>query len=134
MFSVNLTGMRTRIRCHSTGNRRLLRPSVNDAQRSASIQPLAKTQAKDVVVIGKEYTMLTKKRALFYIVRLFVGNGPSAITLSYLLSGHWPHYKGQDNMGHPPEFLHARLEAQSGIPLVLQNLEELAEVSCSSVI
>lgn len=57
---------------------------------------------------------------------LFLGNGPSAITLSYMLSGHWPYYQGQDELGHPPDFLHARLA--SDVPLVLHDLKQLAEV------
>ena len=62
-----------------------------------------------------------------YTFRL-LGNGPSAITLSYLLSGHWPYYKGMDELGHPPDFLHARLESKSDTSLVLQDLQELSEV------
>ena len=55
----------------------------------------------------------------------FVGNGPSAITLSYLLSGHVPYYRGNSN----DEFLHLRLSENSDQPLVLQDLEFLSDVS-----
>lgn len=63
-----------------------------------------------------------------YYLLTFLGNGPSAITLSYLLSGHWPYYNGMDELGHPPDFLHARLESKPDVPLVLQDLKELSEV------
>jgi hypothetical protein len=43
-----------------------------------------------------------------------------------MLSGHWPYYQGQDELGHPPDFLHARLA--SDVPLVLHDLKQLAEV------
>ena len=55
----------------------------------------------------------------------FIGNGPSAITLSYLLSGHVPYYRGNSN----DEFLHLRLSENSDQPLVLQDLEFLSDVS-----
>ena len=55
----------------------------------------------------------------------FLGNGPSAITLSYLLSGHVPYYRGNSN----DEFLHLRLSENSDQPLVLQDLEFLSDVS-----
>lgn len=51
---------------------------------------MTKLQHKDVVVIG---------------------NGPSAITLSYLLAGNWPYYSRQQS--HPNEYLHARLRSSS---------------------
>lgn len=57
---------------------------------------------------------------------LLLGNGPSAITLSYMLSGHWPFYSGPSGLGHPPDFLHARLAGD--VPLVLHDLKELSEV------
>jgi hypothetical protein len=42
---------------------------------------------------------------------LVIGNGPSAITLSYLLSGNWPYYDGQlkQTMDESLQMLHARL-------------------------
>jgi hypothetical protein len=33
-----------------------------------------------------------------------------------------------DEMGHPPDFLHYRLESKPNCPLVLQDLKELSEV------
>lgn len=97
--------MRTKtIRCPSTGTRRT-RQAVVDS-RSLATETSVKTINKDVVVIG---------------------NGPSAITLSYLLSGRWPYYKGMDALGHPPDFLHARLESKPNCSLVLQDLKELSE-------
>ena len=53
------------------------------------------------------------------------GNGPSGISLSLLLSGHWPHYTGAAS----DEFLHARLMDQSHLSLVEQDLEFLTEVN-----
>lgn len=42
---------------------------------------------------------------------LIIGNGPSAITLSFLLSGYWPYYcpNDQDYGPHPNQLLHKRL-------------------------
>ena len=54
-----------------------------------------------------------------------VGNGPSAITLSYLLSGNAPIYQGHAD----DPMLHIRLSQNPGVPLVLQDIEELALVS-----
>ena len=53
-----------------------------------------------------------------------VGNGPSGICLSYLLSGNMPYYVGQSE----DEMLHARLSVQPDQSLVEQDLEFLAEV------
>uniref|UniRef100_A0A0K2V2Y8 Uncharacterized protein n=1 Tax=Lepeophtheirus salmonis TaxID=72036 RepID=A0A0K2V2Y8_LEPSM len=55
---------------------------------------------------------------------VIVGNGPSGITLSYMLSGNIPYYKGKS----ADEYLHLRLQEESDNPLVLQNLEFLSEV------
>lgn len=52
-----------------------------------------------------------------------IGNGPSAITLSYLLSGHAPYYRGFSN----DEYLHTRLSENADDPLVLQDLEFLSD-------
>ena len=54
-----------------------------------------------------------------------IGNGPSAITLSYLLSGHVPYYRGNSS----DDFLHLRLSENIDQPLVLQDLEFLSDVS-----
>ena len=54
-----------------------------------------------------------------------LGNGPSAITLSYLLSGHVPYYRGNSS----DDFLHLRLSESIDQPLVLQDLEFLSDVS-----
>eukprot|EP00095_Tigriopus_kingsejongensis_P006270 maker-scaffold990_size72856-snap-gene-0.14 protein:Tk06270 transcript:maker-scaffold990_size72856-snap-gene-0.14-mRNA-1 annotation:"af334780_1pregnancy-induced growth inhibitor okl38" len=53
---------------------------------------------------------------------LVIGNGPSAITLSYFLSGNVPVYDGtvEDLL------LHTRLSQEPEVPLVLQNIEDLA--------
>jgi len=54
-----------------------------------------------------------------------VGNGPSGLALSYLLSGHWPYYTGQSQ----DEFLHTRLSVEPHLSLVEQDLEFLSDVS-----
>ena len=46
------------MRCHSTGNRRSIRPATGENRRSVSIQPSIKAQLKDVVVIGIYLTLL----------------------------------------------------------------------------
>jgi len=54
---------------------------------------------------------------------VIIGNGPSGITLSYLLSGNWPYYRGisQD------EFLHARLQTEPDLSLVEQDMTFLSD-------
>lgn len=32
---------------------------------------------------------------MFSYIYIYLGNGPSAIILSYFLSGHWPYYNGK---------------------------------------
>lgn len=54
---------------------------------------------------------------------VIIGNGPSGICLSYLLSGNMPYYVGQSE----DEMLHARLSVQPDQSLVEQDLEFLAE-------
>ncbi|XP_055317495.1 oxidative stress-induced growth inhibitor 2-like [Sitodiplosis mosellana] len=57
-----------------------------------------------------------------------IGNGPSGITLSYMLAGNWPHWNPQDINNHPDELLRARLEcADPSKSLVEQDLVQLAE-------
>ena len=55
----------------------------------------------------------------------FSGNGPSGISLSYLLSGNWPYYTRDSD----DEMLHARLMDQPHLSLVEQDLEFLSDVS-----
>ncbi|CAG2176210.1 unnamed protein product [Oppiella nova] len=57
---------------------------------------------------------------------VIIGNGPSAISLSYMLSGHWPYYTSQS---HPNEYLHRRLTDESELnkSLVEQDLEMLSD-------
>ncbi|CAG0924250.1 unnamed protein product [Notodromas monacha] len=54
-----------------------------------------------------------------------VGNGPSAITLSFMLSGHWPQYNGNP-VADP--CLQLRLDDTKDFSLMELNLEELSEV------
>lgn len=57
-----------------------------------------------------------------------IGNGPSGITLSYMLSGHWPYWIKDKVPKHPDELLRARLNyADNTQSLVLQDLEVLSD-------
>jgi hypothetical protein len=66
----------------------------------------------------------TKHLTLFYLCLIKLGNGPSAIALSYMLAGNTPIYSGTSN----DEFLHLRLSDMPGYPITLQDLKELSEV------
>lgn len=56
------------------------------------------------------------------------GNGPSGITLSYMLSGHWPYWDPEKIIYHPDELLRARLSyADHTKSLVEQELMILAD-------
>lgn len=57
------------------------------------------------------------------IMSFFLGNGPSGIVLSYMLSGNIPYITSAD---HPDEMLSARLAPLIGQCLLDQNLEYLA--------
>ena len=62
------------------------------------------------------------------ILSLFTGNGPSGITLSYMLAGNWPYWQADRIETHPDELLRARLIFNdSDKSLVEQNLFELAD-------
>jgi len=52
-----------------------------------------------------------------------IGNGPSGISLSFLLSGNLPYYVGETH----DELLHARLRAFPDVSLVKQDLDFLSE-------
>jgi len=54
---------------------------------------------------------------------IIIGNGPSGIALSYLLSGNWPYYAGVSQ----DEFLHTRLMVEPQLSLVEQDLEFLSD-------
>ncbi|GFT07326.1 oxidative stress-induced growth inhibitor 1 [Nephila pilipes] len=53
-----------------------------------------------------------------------IGNGPSGITLSYMLCGNWPYYNG---VPHPIDFLQYRLEENKDKSLLQQDLVYLSE-------
>lgn len=53
-----------------------------------------------------------------------IGNGPSALTLSYILAGNWPYYNG---LSHPVDFLQYRLEESKNYSLLEQDLSYLSE-------
>ncbi|GCB70858.1 hypothetical protein scyTo_0008693 [Scyliorhinus torazame] len=56
---------------------------------------------------------------------IVIGNGPSAICLSYFLSGYRPYFK--ESSLHPNPILQRKLEENRGISIVEQNLEFLSE-------
>jgi len=52
------------------------------------------------------------------LLLLLLGNGPSGISLSYILAGHWPYYNGEP---HSDEALNSRLaHLDADTSLVLQ--------------
>ncbi|XP_070575773.1 oxidative stress-induced growth inhibitor 1-like [Ptychodera flava] len=53
-----------------------------------------------------------------------IGNGPSGICLSYMLSGHWPYFNGKH---HPNQYLHQRLKEQAELSILEQDLEYLSD-------
>lgn len=53
-----------------------------------------------------------------------VGNGPSGITMSFLLAGNWPYYTA---CSHPNGYLHARLDGKRDVSLVEMDLQELSD-------
>jgi hypothetical protein len=58
----------------------------------------------------------------------FPGNGPSGISLSYMLAGNWPYWLPNEIDKHPDELLRARLNYADGDKsLIEQNLFELAD-------
>lgn len=59
----------------------------------------------------------------FTITIFFLGNGPSGIVLSYMLSGNIPYIISSD---HPDEMLSVRLKPYVGESLLDQNLDHLA--------
>ncbi|XP_061688300.1 oxidative stress induced growth inhibitor 1 [Syngnathoides biaculeatus] len=56
---------------------------------------------------------------------VIIGNGPSGICLSYLLSGHTPYLS--PGASHPNPLLHSKLAEQPGLSLLEQDLEYLCE-------
>ncbi len=58
---------------------------------------------------------------------LFVaGNGPSGISLSYLLAGNWPYYTGEI---HPNEYLQLRLQ-DGGDASLVEQVQNNVVMSC----
>lgn len=67
----------------------------------------------NMLKITLELKFMTSLRVFF----IFQGNGPSAITLSYMLAGNWPYYNG---LPHPVEFLQYRLQENKQYSLLEQ--------------
>ncbi|XP_055354298.1 oxidative stress-induced growth inhibitor 2-like [Paramacrobiotus metropolitanus] len=51
-----------------------------------------------------------------------IGNGPSALTLSFILNGNWPYYNGS----HPDEIIHARLNYYKNKSILETDFGELS--------
>jgi thioredoxin reductase len=64
-----------------------------------------------------------KSTKIKYTDVVVIGNGPSGITLSYMLSGYWPYYTGAP---HTNEYLQLRLEDGGGKSLIEQDLDFLS--------
>lgn len=64
----------------------------------------------------------------FFLQHSLTGNGPSGISLSYMLAGNWPYWLPEKTEKHPDELLRARLHhADHTKSLVEQDLFELAD-------
>ena len=62
----------------------------------------------------------------------WLGNGPSGIALSYMLSGNWPYYTGlQGQTQDDFLYLNARLMEEPDLSLVEQDLQFLSMVRYS---
>jgi len=68
----------------------------------------------------ESYCIPVKEEILDFVV---IGNGPSGICLSYMLSGNWPYYTWNSD----EEMLHARLMEEPEASLVQQDLEFLSD-------
>uniref|UniRef100_A0A182MY86 FAD/NAD(P)-binding domain-containing protein n=1 Tax=Anopheles dirus TaxID=7168 RepID=A0A182MY86_9DIPT len=70
---------------------------------------------------------LVHKDAIYKDV-VIIGNGPSGISLSYMLAGHWPYWSPEKAQKHPDELLRARLNYyDSQKSLVEHDLFSLAD-------
>uniref|UniRef100_A0A182RQT6 FAD/NAD(P)-binding domain-containing protein n=1 Tax=Anopheles funestus TaxID=62324 RepID=A0A182RQT6_ANOFN len=70
---------------------------------------------------------LLHKDAIYKDV-VIIGNGPSGISLSYMLAGHWPYWSPEKAQKHPDELLRARLNYyDSKKSLVEHDLFSLAD-------
>ncbi|CAO1442984.1 unnamed protein product [Diamesa tonsa] len=67
------------------------------------------------------------QKDISYIEVVIIGNGPSGISLSYMLSGNWPYWKSELIKLHPDEMLRARLNhSDVNKSLIEQDLFQLA--------
>lgn len=57
---------------------------------------------------------------------VIIGNGPSAITLSFMLAGNWPYYN-RENEPHPIDYLHNRLVSLQSDSLLVADLDFLSQ-------
>lgn len=65
-----------------------------------------------------------KNSNITYTEVVVIGNGPSGICTSFMLSGNWPYYVGKS---HSNEYLHQRLMDEADKSIVEQDLEYLSE-------
>lgn len=64
----------------------------------------------------------------FFLLSPIAGNGPSGISLSYMLAGNWPYWSPDKIQRHPDELLRARLNYyDSQKSLVEHDLFSLAD-------
>ncbi|XP_055385768.1 oxidative stress-induced growth inhibitor 2-like [Condylostylus longicornis] len=76
----------------------------------------------------KDITVKSIPKGTEYKEVVIIGNGPSGITLSYMLAGNWPYWIPEKIEKHPDELLRARLNyADNSKSLVEQDLITLAE-------
>jgi len=59
-----------------------------------------------------------------YKTAVIIGNGPSSLSLSYMLDGNWPYYNGT---GHPIDYLQTKLESNINTPVMLQDMTFLSD-------
>ncbi|XP_013395871.1 oxidative stress-induced growth inhibitor 2 [Lingula anatina] len=89
---------------------------------------MARRLISDVTSARTHSHSLTLKSEMKTTEVIIIGNGPSGITLSYMLSGHWPYYNGQPlPPGQSSEYLQMRLEDKRDASLVEQELESLSD-------
>lgn len=85
---------------------------------------VCENEVKNVVIVGKFFKNLLQKYPNQPFLFFFKGNGPSAISLSYMLSGNVPYYVGEVS----DEYLHKRLTNNRKETIFLQDIEELSTV------
>lgn len=78
--------------------------SKTEKIRSPKVAKSSKFKMKDIIANRN----LINKDTIFKEV-VIIGNGPSGISLSYMLAGNWPYWSPDKIQRHPDELLRARL-------------------------